>query len=150
MSLRPSIMENGTHYTRHQGDTMTLISTTKSCKIVAMNLTPVITMLRYLSAISATSNILAGTMTTASKSPATAVNILLVAVTASLINTETSQPLTYIPNGNDRSPNSHRSKIACGNGNPPSSQRSSTFHVFKSRVSCCSGITKTITNVVPT
>ena len=91
-------------------------------------------MLKLIPGKLATSNILVGTMITGSKSPTMAVNILLVAVTASSINTEISQPLTSTLNGNDRSPNLRRSKIDCENGSLRCYQRSSTFLVFKSLV----------------
>ena len=140
MSPRPSTTENGTHCGRHQGDIMTSSSTTPSCKIAATNLPSLISILKQSPVTLVMSNILVGIMITASKSPAMAVNTWSVAAIANLINTATLQPSTYIPNGNDRFRSSRRFKIACGSGNLPSYQRLSTFLVFKSLVSCYSGI----------
>ena len=147
MSPRPSITENGTHYGKRQEDIMILISTTLSCKITAVKRPSGIPMLKFL-AIPATLNTLVGTMITENKSPATAVNTLLVAVIASSISTETSRPLTYTLNGNDKFPNSHRFKTACGSGSLPSCQRLSTFLVYKSLVSCSSSIVGVIADAI--
>ena len=127
---------------------MTLSLTTLSCKIAAMSSLSVNPMLKQLSAILVTSNTLVGIMIMGSKSQATAVNTLLVAAIANSINMVTSRPSTYILNGKDRFPNLHRSKIACGSGNLRSYQRSSTFLVFRSLVSCNLGIVESITDVI--
>ncbi len=105
-------------------------------------------MLRQSPAILVTSNTHVGTMTTGNKSPATVVNTLLVAATASSISTETLRPLTSILNGNDKFPNSRRSKIACGNGSLRSYRRLSTCLVFKSLVSCYSAIAESMANAI--
>ena len=127
---------------------MTLSLTILSCKIAAMSSLSVNPMLKQLSAILVTSNTLVGIMIMGSKSQATEVNTLLVVAIANLINTETLRPLTYIPNGKDRFPSSRRFKIACGSGNLRSYQRSSTFLVFRSLVSCNLGIVESITDVI--
>ncbi len=124
--------------------------TTLSCKHTVPTSPPGVPMLKQSSARLVTSNTHVGTMTTGNKSPATVVNTLLVAATASSISTETLRPLTSILNGNDKFPNSRRSKIVCGNGSLRSYRRLSTSLVFKSLVSCCcySGIAETMANAI--
>ncbi len=141
-------MENGTRFGRHQEDIMTFSLTTPSCKYYCHETSIRDPYAKQFSAIPVTSNILAGTMITGSKSTAMVVNTLLAAAIANSINTETLRPLTFIPNGNDRFPNSRRFKIACGSGSLLSSQRLSTFLVFKSLVGYCSSIAEVIANTI--